>query len=210
MLDPWIERALDRQSQRQDRAVQLRRRDARDRPRARRRTCRRVDLVGERVRTGGSTRARRATATANSRSAAQIGLAFNCPDLPGRVRQLARPRGDRAAGHGARRTSRSRVAPRVANAQIGFSGVNSAAASVTAFEQARALGGDRARVEPARPRGRRAHQPRRAERAAELFFTQRDLAQSYFNYLISLLRLKASVGALTEQDLEDINRRLAS
>ena len=37
---------------------------------------------------------------------------------------------------------------------------------------------------------------------------RRDLAQSYFNYLISLLRLKASVGALTEQDLEDINRRL--
>jgi outer membrane protein len=41
-----------------------------------------------------------------------------------------------------------------------------------------------------------------------LFVVQRDLAQSYFNYLIGLLRLKFAVGGLTEQDLEDINRRL--
>jgi len=34
------------------------------------------------------------------------------------------------------------------------------------------------------------------------------LAQAYFNYLISVLRLKAAAGTLSELDLEDINRRL--
>ena len=41
-----------------------------------------------------------------------------------------------------------------------------------------------------------------------VYSTRRDLAQAYFNYLISVLRLKSAVGTLTEQDLEDINRRL--
>ena len=41
-----------------------------------------------------------------------------------------------------------------------------------------------------------------------LFQVRRDLAQSYFNYLIGVLRLRASIGQLTEQDLENINRRL--
>ena len=31
---------------------------------------------------------------------------------------------------------------------------------------------------------------------------------AYFNYLIGVLRLKAAVGTLSEQDLEEINRRL--
>ena len=41
-----------------------------------------------------------------------------------------------------------------------------------------------------------------------VYSTRRDLAQAYFNYLISVLRLKASVGTLTEQDVEEINRQL--
>ena len=36
-----------------------------------------------------------------------------------------------------------------------------------------------------------------------VFQTRRDLAQAYFNYLVGVLRLKAAVGALTEEDLED-------
>ena len=30
----------------------------------------------------------------------------------------------------------------------------------------------------------------------------------YFQYLIGVLRLKASIGALTDQDVEDLNRQL--
>jgi outer membrane protein len=41
-----------------------------------------------------------------------------------------------------------------------------------------------------------------------VFQTRRDLAQAYFNYLIGVLRLKSAVGTLSEQDLEEINRRL--
>jgi len=41
-----------------------------------------------------------------------------------------------------------------------------------------------------------------------VFQTRRDLAQAYFNYLIGVLRLKAAVGSLDEQDVEEINRRL--
>jgi outer membrane protein len=38
--------------------------------------------------------------------------------------------------------------------------------------------------------------------------TRRDLAQAYFNYLIGVLRLKSAIGTLSEQDIEEINRRL--
>jgi outer membrane protein len=41
-----------------------------------------------------------------------------------------------------------------------------------------------------------------------VYSTRRDLADAYFKYLIGVLRLKASVGALTEQDIEDLNRQL--
>ena len=42
-----------------------------------------------------------------------------------------------------------------------------------------------------------------------VFSARRDLASAYFGYLIGELRLKSAVGTLSEQDLEDINRRLA-
>jgi outer membrane protein len=41
-----------------------------------------------------------------------------------------------------------------------------------------------------------------------LFEAQRDLARAYYNAILSQLRLKASVGRLTEVDLENVNRLL--
>ena len=102
------------------------------------------------------------------------------------------------------------VARRVAlfNAQTGYTGVTSAVASVKAFEQAvvsaqvaydsNRLGqevGVRTTLDVLNTQ-------------QNVFQARRDLAQSYFNYLIGVLRLKAAIGTLSEQDLEDINRRL--
>jgi len=103
------------------------------------------------------------------------------------------------------------VARRVAlfNAQTGYSGVTSAVASVKAFEQAvvsaqvaydsNRLGqevGVRTTLDVLNTQ-------------QNVFQARRDLAQSYFNYLVGVLRLKAAIGTLSEQDLEEINRRLA-
>ncbi len=41
-----------------------------------------------------------------------------------------------------------------------------------------------------------------------VFQTRHDLAQAYFNHIVGLLRLKSAVGALTEQDLDEVNRTL--
>ncbi|MEO8751576.1 MAG: TolC family outer membrane protein [Casimicrobiaceae bacterium] len=94
------------------------------------------------------------------------------------------------------------------NAQDGFSGVNSAAAAVKAFEQAVAsaevalqsniLGqevGIRTNLDVLNVQ-------------QNVFSTRRDLANAYFQYLLAVLRLKASVGTLNEVDLEELNRRL--
>jgi outer membrane protein len=145
-------------------------------------------------------------ANAQNRST-QIGLSFNFPIYEGgfthsRVREaIALQDTARQNLEGARRNA-------AANAQIGFSGVNSAAASVTAFEVAlrssqTALESNRLGLEV----GVRTNLDV-LNVTQQLFTVRRDLAQSYFNYLIALLRLKASIGSLTEQDLEDINRRL--
>ena len=137
----------------------------------------------------------------------QIGLSFNFPIYQGgfvnsRVREaIALQETARQNLEGARRNA-------VANAQIGFTGVNSAAASVKAFEQAlrsaqTALESNRLGLEV----GVRTNLDL-LNVTQQLFVVRRDLAQSYFNYLIGLLRLKSAVGGLTEEDLEDINRRL--
>ena len=94
------------------------------------------------------------------------------------------------------------------NAQTGFSGVNSAAASVKAFEQA---------VVSAQS----AYESNRLGQEVgvrtnldvlntqqNVYQTRRDLAQAYFNYLVGVLRLKSAIGTLSEQDIEEINRRL--
>jgi outer membrane protein len=137
----------------------------------------------------------------------QIGLAFNFPIYEGGLIN-SRVRESIALQETARQNLEAARRLAAANAQIGFSGVNSAAASVTAFEQAlrsaqTALESNRLGLEV----GVRTNLDV-LNVTQQLFVVRRDLAQSYFNYLISLLRLKASVGALTEQDLEDINRRL--
>ena len=41
-----------------------------------------------------------------------------------------------------------------------------------------------------------------------VYSTRRDLANAYFQYMLAVLRLKSAVGNLTEQDVEDLNRRL--
>ena len=94
-------------------------------------------------------------------------------------------------------------------AQTGFSGVTSAAASIKAFEQAlvsaqSAYESNRLGLEVG---VRTTLDVLNVQQT--VFQTRRDLAQAYFNYLVGLLRLKAAVGALTDADLEDVNRRLA-
>jgi outer membrane protein len=94
------------------------------------------------------------------------------------------------------------------NAQTGFTGVNSAVASVQAFEQA--LKSAQVAYESNRlgqEVGVRTNLDVLNTQQI-VFQTRRDLAQSYFNYLIGVLRLKAAVGTLSEQDLEEINRQL--
>jgi outer membrane protein len=138
---------------------------------------------------------------------AQIGVALNVPIYQGgfvdsKVREAI------ALQDNARQNVE--VARRAAlfNAQTGFTGVNSAAASVKANEQA---------VNSAQV----AYESNRLGQEVgvrtnldvlntqqNVFQARRDLAQAYFNYLIGVLRLKSAVGTLSEQDLEEINRRL--
>ncbi|MCL4763250.1 MAG: TolC family outer membrane protein [Burkholderiales bacterium] len=138
----------------------------------------------------------------------QIGLALNLPIYQGgfvdsRVREtIALQESARQNLEVARRNALS-------NAQVGFAGVNSAAASVRALEQAlrsaqTALESNRLGQEV----GVRTNLDV-LNVTQQLFQARRDLAQAYFNYLIGVLRLKASVGSLSERDLEDINRRLS-
>ena len=148
------------------------------------------------------------TSDVNSQSRSlQIGLAFNFPIYQGGFVN-SRVRESIALQETARQNLETARRVAVANAQIGFTGVNSAAASVKAFEQAMrsaqtALESNRLGLEV----GVRTNLDV-LNVTQQLFLVQRDLAQSYFNYLIALLRLKSAVGGLTEQDLEDINRRL--
>jgi outer membrane protein len=44
----------------------------------------------------------------------------------------------------------------------------------------------------------------------QLYTARRDLAQARYNYVMSLLRLKAAIGQLTEDDITDVNRWLGS
>jgi outer membrane protein len=96
----------------------------------------------------------------------------------------------------------------ITNAQDGYSGVNSAVASVRANEQAVqsaevALQSNILGQEV----GIRTNLDVLAVRQ-NVFSARRDLANAYFQYLLAVLRLKAAVGTLDEQDLADLNRRL--
>jgi len=94
------------------------------------------------------------------------------------------------------------------NAQTGFTGVTSAVASVKAFEQALASAqtayesnktglevGVRTNLDVLNTQ-------------QNVYQARHDVAQAYFNYMLSLLRLKSAVGTLSDQDVEAMNRRL--
>jgi len=96
----------------------------------------------------------------------------------------------------------------ITSAQDGYSGINSAAASVKAFEQAlvsadTALQSNRLGQEV----GIRTNLDV-LNVQQNVFSVRRDLANAYFQYLLAILRLKAAVGTLTEADLIEINRYL--
>lgn len=95
-------------------------------------------------------------------------------------------------------------------AQTSFSGVTSGVAQVKAFEQALAsaqvsydsnkLGlevGVRTNLDV-------------LNQQQQVFQTRFNLAQSYYNFLVSALKLKQAVGTLTDADLEQINRDLGA
>jgi outer membrane protein len=93
-------------------------------------------------------------------------------------------------------------------AQTGFSGVNSAVASVRAYEQAvvsaeSALASNMLGQEV----GIRTFLDVLTVQQ-NVYTARRDLASSYFAYIVGTLRLKQAVGTLTEQDIENINRQL--
>ncbi len=93
-------------------------------------------------------------------------------------------------------------------AQTGFAGVNSATASAKALEQAvvsaeSALASNILGQEVGVRTFLDVLQVQQ-----NVYSTRRDLADAHFKYLIGVLRLKASVGALTEQDIEYLNRQL--
>jgi outer membrane protein len=142
-----------------------------------------------------------------NRRNANIGVKLNVPIYQGgfvesRVREaLALQESARQSLEVARRNALS-------NAQVGFTGVNSTAATVGALKQAlrsaeTALASNKLGQEV----GVRTNLDV-LNVVQTVFQTRRDLAQAYFNYLISVLRLKAAAGTLSELDLEDINRRL--
>jgi outer membrane protein len=142
----------------------------------------------------------------NTRSG-QVGVAVSVPIYQGgfvnsRIREaIALQDNARQSLEAARRNA-------LFNAQTGFTGVQSSVASIKANAQA---------VHSAEV----AYESNRVGQEVgvrtnldvlntqqNVFTARRDLAQSYFNYLISVLRLKAAVGTLTEQDIEALNRRL--
>jgi outer membrane protein len=164
-----------------------------------------VDLVGSYNAQGAN-----GSLTANYNSDSrlgQIGVQLAIPLYTGgfnssRIREaVALQERSRQELEGARRSA-------LFQAQTGFAGVNSAAAAVKAFEQAvvsaevalqsNKLGqevGVRTNLDVLNVQ-------------QNVFSTRRDLADAYFKYLIGVLRLKAAVGTLSEQDVENINQQL--
>jgi outer membrane protein len=93
-------------------------------------------------------------------------------------------------------------------AQTGFTGVVSSVATIKAFEQAlvSAESAYQSNVLGQEVGIRTFLDVLTVQQ--NVYSTRRDLAQAYFNYLTGVLRLKAAVGTLSEQDLEEINRQL--
>jgi outer membrane protein len=165
-----------------------------------------LDLVGT-LRAGGTVGNSTDGFDGHSRSAV-VGLALNWPLYQGgfvdsRIREAV------ALQDSARESLELSKRNALFNAQVGYTGVNSSVASVRAFTAAVqsaevALQSNRLGQEV----GVRTNLD--VLNVQQNVFTQRrNLAQAYFNYLINTLRLKSAVGTLNEQDLEQLNRRLA-
>jgi outer membrane protein len=165
-----------------------------------------LDLVGSYTAQGAN--AALTSTVASDQRIGTIGLQLNVPIYQGgfvdsRVREaIALLEKSRQDLEGARRAA-------LFQAQTGFTGVASAAASVKAFEQAvvsaesalasNILGqevGVRTFLDVLNVQ-------------QNVYSTRRDLAQAYFAYLIGGLRLKTAIGTLSDLDLEEINRRLS-
>ena len=164
-----------------------------------------VDLVASYTAQGAN--AAVSSSVGSNQRQAVLGVQLNVPIYQGgfvdsRVREaIALLEKSRQDLEGARRAA-------LFQAQTGFTGVASAAASVRAFEQAvvsaesalasNILGqevGVRTFLDVLNVQ-------------QNVYSTRRDLAQAYFQYLIGTLRLRFAIGTLSEIDLEDINRRL--
>jgi len=139
---------------------------------------------------------------------AQIGLALNVPLYQGgfvesRVREaLALQESARQSLEVARRNALS-------NTQIGFTGVNSSAATVGALKQAlrsaeTALASNRLGQEVG---VRTFLDVLNAEQ--QVLAARRDLASARYNYLLASLSLKAAVGSLSPADLAGIDKNLS-
>ncbi|HMA31756.1 MAG TPA: TolC family protein, partial [Casimicrobiaceae bacterium] len=164
-----------------------------------------LDLVGS-YNAQGSNGTVQIGVDSNSRQAV-IGLALNVPIYEGgfvnsRVRQAI------ALQDSARQNLELARRNALSNAQIGFTGVTSAVASVGAFKQALVS------AETAYESNKTGQEVGVRTNLDVLntqqnvFQRRRDLAQAYFNYLIGVLRLKSAVGTLSVDDLQQINRRL--
>jgi outer membrane protein len=145
-------------------------------------------------------------ASGNQRQAA-IGLALSVPLYEGGFTE-SKVREAYALQDAARRNLEIARRNALFFAQTGFTGVASAAASVKALEQA--LVSAQSAYESNRT-GQEVGVRTNLDvlnTQQNVFQTRRDLAQAYFNYLLSVLRLKSAAGSLTEEDLEAANRRL--
>ena len=164
-----------------------------------------IDLVGSYTAQGSN--AAVSSSVASDQRTGTIGLQLNVPIYQGgfvdsRVREaIALQEKNRQDLEAARRAA-------LFAAQTGYAGVVSATASVKAFEQAvvsaeSALASNIVGQEV----GVRTFLDV-LNVQQNVYSTRRDLADAYFRYLVGVLRLKASVGALSDQDVEDLNRQL--
>ncbi|HJU22613.1 MAG TPA: TolC family outer membrane protein [Casimicrobiaceae bacterium] len=147
------------------------------------------------------------TSASGEQHQAAIGLALNFPLYDGGFAN-SKVREAFALQENARQNLEVARRNALFNAQTGFTGVTSAAASVKAFEQALVS-------------AQTAYESNKTGQEVgvrtnldvlntqqNVFQARHDLAQAYFNYLLGVLKLKSAVGTLSEQDLEDVNRRL--
>ena len=93
-------------------------------------------------------------------------------------------------------------------AQTGYTGVVSSVASVKAFEQAlvSAESAYQSNVLGQEVGVRTFLDVLNVQQ--NVYSTRRDVAQAYFNYFIGRLKLKAAIGTLNDNDLEEVNRQL--